>query len=320
MKKSLILISLLILTTSQSASASYKQAVLAFEQNDIATALPLFKKTKDQIQSKIYLEKIFADKDLDDAEDWIDDAVKQDDNNAEAHYVRGIVMGRQASDSFLSALSYAKKSKKSFNRAAMLEPSSVKYQMGVLQFNVSAPSIAGGDIEEAIKVAEIIAKLDVKAGFEAHIEVAKAQEDLEQARQILAKAKAQYPTLPDFFYVEGMMEQQQENYAAAIPLLTAASQMDAPDEDSINAKYGAMYQIGRTSVLAGIEAEKGIGALQKFIEEAPASKELPSKDWAEFRLANIYECEGEKAKAMTIYKKLLKSEEKDLVKQVKKKT
>lgn len=320
MKKNLILISLLILTLSKTVSANYEQAVLAFEQNDIDTALALFKKNKSQIQSKIYLAKIFMDRDLNDAEDWINDAVEQDDNNAEAHYVRGIVMGRQASDSFLSALSYAKKSKKSFNRATMLEPDSIKYQMGVLQFNVSAPSIAGGDIEEAIKAAEIIAKLDLKAGFEARIDVAKAQEDLEQVHQIIVQAKAQYPTLPDFLYMEGMLEQQQENYTVAMSLLTAASEMEVQDEDGINAKYGALYQIGRTSVLAGIEAKKGILALQKFIQEAPTTDELPSKAWAEFRLANLYESEGNKAKAMDMYRKLLNSDEKDLVKQVKKKT
>jgi tetratricopeptide (TPR) repeat protein len=320
MNKKALLISLLIISISKTASASYEEAILAYEQNDIDTAITLFKKSKDQIQSKIYLAKIVMDKDLDDAEDWIDDAVEQNDKNAEAHYVRGIVMGRQASDSFLSALSYAKKSKKSFNRAAMLEPDSVKYQMGVVQFNVSAPSIAGGDIEEAIKAAEIIAKLDQKAGFKAYIEVAKGQEDLKQVRQILEKAKTQYPTLPDFFYIEGMLEQQEENYVAAIPLLTAASEKEVQDEESINTKYAAMYQIGRTAVLAGIEVEKGIRALQTFIHKAPTTNDLPSKAWAEFRLANLYETEGDKLKAMEIYKKLLKSNEKDLVKQVKKKT
>lgn len=322
MNKTLIILSLVILTLSKTASASYEQAVLAFEQNDIKTALSLFEKSKNQIQSKIYLAKIMMNRDLDDAEEWIDEAVEQDNDNAEAHYVRGVVMGRQASDSFLSALSYAKKSKKSFTRAAMLEPDSVEYQMGLLQFNVSAPSIAGGDIAEAIKVAEIIAKLDPKAGFEARIEVAKSQEDFVLVRQILAQAKAQFPVLPDFFYIEGMLEQQEKNYTLAIPLLTAASEMEVKDEDedSINAKFGAMYQIGRTAVIAGIEAQKGILALQKFLQEAPATNELPSKDWAEFRLANLYESEGDKAKAMVIYKKLLKSDEKDLVKQVKKKT
>lgn len=310
---------MMLMSATQTVSANYEQAVIAFEKNDTNRAVELFEQNKQLIDAKIYLSKIYLETDLDDAEDWIEAAVEQDDDHAQAHFVRGIVMGRQASDSVFSALSYAKKSKYSFTRAVELEPNSVEYQMGLLQFNVSAPSIAGGDIEQAKAIADTVATLDPKAGFEANIEIAKSEEKFDRARELLNQAKAKYADIPDFYFIEGMLEQRLENYSRAIDLLSIASQKETDEKESSSLQYAAMYQLGRTCVIGETEFEKGIAALEAYIVEAPQDKELPSKDWAQFRLANLYEAQGQKSKASKIYQGLVKTEEKDLRKQVKKK-
>lgn len=44
------------------------------------------------------------DTDLDEAEDWIEKAVNNKLSGAETHYVRGVIVGRQASGIVFSAL------------------------------------------------------------------------------------------------------------------------------------------------------------------------------------------------------------------------
>jgi TPR repeat protein len=113
----------------------------------------LFEKQKHDPKAMVYLAKIYIDMDmdmdmdLDEAEDWIEKAVKDKLSGAEAHYVRGTIMGRQASGSIFSVLSYAKKSVNGFTKAVKLEPDSIKYLTGLMQFHTSVPSIAGGDID-----------------------------------------------------------------------------------------------------------------------------------------------------------------------------
>lgn len=255
---------------------------------------------------------------LDEAEDWIEDAVKQDSNSAEAHYVRGRVMGQLASDSFLSALSYAKKSKKSFERAVELEPSSVEYQTGLFRFHINAPGIAGGDKKIAKQAAESVSDLDKKAGISLMIDLANSEEDDALIKQLLADAKQQFSTLPDFFFKSGMLHQQNKNYSDAMAEFAKAADLDGIDEQGTMNKWASLYQIGRTAVFSQSDSDKGIQALKRYVKEAPVLPELPSKAWAKFRMANLLELVDKSEQATQIYKRLVKSDEKDLVKEIKK--
>jgi hypothetical protein len=78
----------------------------------------LFEKQKHDPKAMVYLAKIYMDMDMDidEAEDWIEKVVKDKLSGAEAHYVRGTIVGRQASGSIFSVLSYAKKSVNSFTK------------------------------------------------------------------------------------------------------------------------------------------------------------------------------------------------------------
>ena len=59
--------------------------------------------------------------------------------------------------------------------------------------------------------------------------------------------------------------------------------------------------------------------MTQYLNEAVISPSMPSKDWAKFRLANILEAQGQKSKAIMLYRSLgQESSDKDLQKQVKK--
>jgi hypothetical protein len=295
-----------------------EQAVIALKAGQTEQAIDLFKEQKQNPEAMLYLAKIYMDTDLDEAEDWIEKAVKANVNDAQAYYIRGAIMGRQASGSIFSALSYAEKSVNSFTKAVELKPDSIKYRKGLMQFHTGAPSIAGGDLDIAKVQIEKIRQLDPKAGLEAEINYELSQDNDALADALLQQAKQTYKDIPDFFFQAGMIQQRQENYQAAFEELTVAISKNAETEESVVAKYNALYQLGRTSVLGENNIDAGIKALNEYIGEAPDIDGMAPKPWAEFRLANLMALNLQTLEAKAIYLRLAKTDNKELAKQAKK--
>jgi hypothetical protein len=294
------------------------QAVVALKAGQTEKAIDLFKAQKNNPDAMLYLAEIYLNTDLDEAEDWIEKAVKTNVNDAQAYYVRGAIMGRQASGSIFSALSYAEKSVNSFTKAVELQPDSIKYRKGLMQFHTGAPSIAGGDLDIAKVQIEKIRQLDPKAGLEAEINYELSQDNDALADALLQQAKQTYKDIPDFFFQAGMFQQRQENYQAAFEELTVAISKNAETEESVVAKYNALYQLGRTSVLGENNIDAGIKALNEYIGEAPDIDGMAPKPWAEFRLANLMALNSQTLEAKTIFLRLAKTDNKELAKQAKK--
>jgi hypothetical protein len=261
-------------------------------------AIVLFEKQRHNPAAMLYLAKIYMDSDLDEAEDWIEQALEVNLNNAEVYYVRGAIMGRQASGSIFSALSYAEKSVNSFTKAVELQPDSIKYRKGLMQFHTSAPSIAGGDLDIAKVQIEKLRQLDPKVGLEAEINYELSQDNDALADALLQQAKQTYNDIPDFFFLAGMLQQRKENYQTAFEELTRA--------------------MGRTSVLGETNIDAGIMALKQYLSEAPDLDGLSPKPWAEFRLANLMVLNAQTLEAKRIYLRLAKADNKELAKQAKK--
>lgn len=295
-----------------------EQAVVALKAGQTEQAIDLFKAQKNNPDAMLYLAEIYLNTDLDEAEDWIEKAVKENVNSTEVYYIRGAIMGRQASGSIFTALSYAEKSVNSFTKAVELQPDSIKYRKGLMQFHTGAPSIAGGDLDIAKVQIEKIRQLDQKAGLEAEINYELTQDNDALADALLQQAKQTYKDIPDFFFQAGMFQQRQENYQAAFEELTVAISKNAETEESVVAKYNALYQLGRTSVLGENNIAAGIKALNEYIGEAPNIDGMAPKPWAEFRLANLMVLNSQKLEAKTIYLRLAKTDNKELAKQAKK--
>jgi tetratricopeptide (TPR) repeat protein len=129
-----------------------------------------------------------------------------------------------------------------------------------------------------------------------------------------------------------MFYQRQENYEKAFIWLEKASQVQIEknkvkksqieqhqNEEFEFAKFAAAYQYARTAVFSKRNQNKGIEYLAHYIDNAPEHDELPEQEWAEFRMALLYEQVGEEDKAQSIYKQLVKTEDKRLRKEVKRK-
>lgn len=293
------------------------EAMAKLNSGQIDQARELFLQHKAMPEALVYLAKIAMNDNLDQAEEWIEKAVKLAPDNAQAHFIRGRVMGQQASNAIFSALSYAKKSKASFIKAVELQPSQIEYHIGLMQFYLQAPSIAGGDIDAAKQQVKAIQQLDGKAGIKAEVDFLVATDARQQAQAVLVQAQLDYPTSPDFYFKAGVLQVAEEKFALAMENFTKASQLEVSEPKDLQTKYAAMYQLGRAAVLSKTNLEQGVNALSQYIDNAPIDGDAVPKHWAQFRLANLYVLQNNKAEAKSLYQSLAKVDDKRLQKEVK---
>lgn len=315
MKTLLLLLALL----SPCVWADLQTAIDAYEQGNDEQARTLFTALKEQPQAKLYLARIWQSEDLDIAESWINKALKQAPDNPLAHFVKGSVMANQASNSSIfSAYGYAKDSLKAFKKAVELAPDNVQFRHGLMQYYAQAPGIAGGSEKKALQQVEEIEKLSPLAGLKARLSYLKSNGNSTDYDRVLSAARQQYPDKADFHYMAALDLQEQKQYAQALALFEKASALASAEQDKGYDNFNALYQVGRTAVLARDHIELGIQALRQYIEQAPDNRQLPEKYWARFRLANLFALSGHTDKAKQIYQSLLTVADKQLSEQVKK--
>ncbi len=310
-KTKLILLSFLLLSTTQ--LSANPEAIKLFNDGQIPAAKLLFeqdlKETTTAPETLAYLARIaLRQDDMDSAEDLAKEAVVQAPKNSFVQYSYGIVMGRIAQDaSIFSALGYAKKTLSGFNQAVVLEPDNIAYRQSLMSYHLAAPGIAGGDKDIALQQAEKIKTLDLKIGTRALINVYAVSEDKTAIKALFTKLPAELSQDADILFHRGLYQLAVEAYPAAVQDFKLAIQQAGDKDEFQQSKFGAMYQIGRTSVISKTEFQQGIESLQEYIKTAPKLSGLPPKDWAEFRMANLIEADGRKDEAVVIYKRLAKN-------------
>ena len=312
------------LSFHSSAYADLIKGDVALAAGDLTEAIAFYQSSEHDIEAKIKLASIWMNRDLDSAEDWIEKARKQNSEHAQMHFLRGQIMGMQASNSIFSALSYASKSLESFEKAVALAPDNVNYQNGLLSFYTQAPGIAGGDMDKAKSVALAIAALDPIEGLKANIMVYSQLDDQEGLNALLQKGLTEHSDDSWFMFTAGMIKQSQQEYAQAVGMLSQVSKNqeakneESTDQTNIQRYYSAQYQIGKTAILANDFYEQGLNALNNYIDNALISDGMPSIGWASLRKANIIEAMGDKTAAYQLYMSIEHHDDKQLKKELKK--
>jgi len=177
-----------------------------------------------------------------------------------------------------------------------------------MSFYLGAPSIAGGDEELAMENAQAINKLDNKQGYIAIGEVLNATGDKKALAQHLANTPADIQDDSEVLLGKGFIYQKQKDYPQSLSYFQqAANNATATDEETLAIKYQALYQLGKTSDISKQQLAQGITALKQFIAKAPTGNQLASKEWAQFRLANLMTQQGDKNKAKVLYQLVAKN-------------
>ena len=132
--------------------------------------------------------------DLDTALEKAQAQVDSNPNSAEAYYWLGAVNGRLAqTSSIFSKLGYAKAVRNAFQRAAELDPKQIEARMGLIQFHLQAPGLAGGDEDLVPGLVQQITAVDVGAGYRAQAIVKQIGDDPAGAQALYRKALSYNP-------------------------------------------------------------------------------------------------------------------------------
>jgi len=116
----------------------------------------------------------------------LEKAIEEDHLNSDYYDWLGRAYGRMAEASkFLSALGYARKTVRSFERAVELGPSNLEALSDVFEFYLQAPGMVGGGLEKAENIATRIADLNEAEYHWARARLAEKRKDFATAEREL---------------------------------------------------------------------------------------------------------------------------------------
>ena len=303
MKMLIILISAMSLF-GVPAYANIEQSISAFKKGNLHQAQQLLLQENDQNYEKhLYLARIALANDLlNDAKMYIENAISVNSEDAYSQFTYAEIMARFAEEaSIFSVRGYIKKVKKGFEAAVTLAPANIQFRQALIRFHTNAPSILGGDIEKALQHGRELKAINALYGAGALIHVYGQMKDEVKFSQLLNTALKDFAIEPEIHYQVGLYYQNQEEYDKAISYFQAAANLNVTTEAQHQAKYQAVFQIGRTSILSDSKFDEGESALIKYMNEARISLSMPTRARVKFRLANIAEAKGEKEKARMLY-------------------
>jgi tetratricopeptide (TPR) repeat protein len=266
---------------AREAHAAFKEAVSSEPKNAAALAA-------------LGLTTLQIDRDVDRAVDLLERSVELDPKNARAHLYLGSAYGEKAQrGSIFTAMRVAGKVKDEFARAVELDPSWVDARMGLLQFYLLAPGIAGGSVDKAREQAEAIGRLDAARGFLAQATIAQHESEdplplLEKAvRAAGADVKTALPVRNQLGYAllrVKRVDEAIENFRAAVAM--------APDRANPHDSLG-------DGLAAKGDLDAALASYRRALEIDPAF----SSAW--YGTAEIAEKKGQKADARRAWSKFL---------------
>jgi len=209
MKNILLMIILLLPTQIYTQSDKSKELVNGinlFNQEKYDAAKEIFEtiveKNNDIAEAHYYLSKcLFNLGDLDEAIDHGEEAVELDDRNAEYHFELGMMYAEDARDaSIFRAPFIAGDIKEQFERTIELDPNHLQGRIGLAQFYLQAPGIAGGDVDKALEQSKIVLKMNEKQGRLLLFQVYYQKENFNKAEDELKIIDRKFGEDPEFYY------------------------------------------------------------------------------------------------------------------------
>jgi tetratricopeptide (TPR) repeat protein len=251
--------------------ASIEQAKTAFENGNLPLAKNILSQQSDKSYQKyLYLALIASTSGkLDKAEKYIEKTIELNAKGADVQFTYAEIMAKQAEAASIFTLTgYIKKVKKAFIAAVELNPENIKYRRALIQFHINAPGMLGGNIDEALKHAQELKRVDALSGTIALIQVYGQMGDDDKFDEELKKAVLNFVNEPELYYQLGLYYQENESFNEALIYFRKAANMATATEKQQNAKYSAIFQLGRTSILSDSNFVEGKEAFIRYLNES----------------------------------------------------
>ena len=224
--------------------------------------------------------------------------------------------------SIFSAGSYAKAGLALLKQAMAADPADLETQQTLIGFYLQAPAIAGGDTDEATRLAKAMAEQHQPEGTLATMNVLMNDDKLAEAITLAEQQLQQYPKHPALLGAYANLLSVNDKPANAF----IQYQKAAAAATDLSEQHSYYYQLGRLAATSQQDPQLGQQALLDYLAFYQDSDNARFS-WAQLRLAQIYLAQKQQDKARELLQQIknkqqdddrLQSELKKLEKQLKK--
>jgi tetratricopeptide (TPR) repeat protein len=281
------------------------QARRAFDKGDFAQAIQILNSAvaKDPNSGDAYLllTRCYLETDqYDNAVRSGEKAVAINPKNSAYHRWLGEAYGAKADhSSMLSAYSLARKTRKEFETAVVLDPRNFDAAQDLIEFDCTAPGVVGGGEEKAQPVIQQLMGLDEAEGHFAAGVCRAIKKDLAAADAEYAKSLAIKPKTVDRIYDIGDYFIQRGQGDALIAVANLGESL-APDDPRGNFYRAAAWILQAQKYP---EAEK---LLHDYLQSAPVRSNYPSPSNVHYWLGRARAAQKDNAGARSEYQTALK--------------
>jgi tetratricopeptide (TPR) repeat protein len=235
--------------------------------------------------------------------DWLEKAIRINDNVAAYHYWLGsAVAGRIDSVATLRQPFFAKRIKNEFLRAVELDPKMIEPRWGLMEFYSEAPGIAGGSMEKAREQVAELKKLNPYRGHMAGAQLAregKPADAVAEEKELLGAIAIAPDSLAAYWNL-ALAYRRQSKWDESFGVYEKIMKV-APDQIVAHLGWGG------TAAMSGKSLDRGEREIKTFLETATIEKQGPGNmAAAHFRLGMIYEKTARKDLAKASYNETLK--------------
>ena len=256
------LLLLSVVTLSRGASTDLERAEELYQRTDYRSALNILLPLSPKSAAVYALigKTYYMDEQYKNSTTYLEKAVAEDSLNSSYYDWLGKAYGRRAEHScFLTALADARKTRESFEKAAVLDEANQEALGDLFEYYLEAPGVVGGGIEKAEKIAERIRRLNPVEGHYVLARIAEKRRDAPTAEREYRTAMQLAPgdigrviDLASFLSRQGRY-QETEN------LFDSAWQV-APDSPKLMFAQAAFY------VRTGRKLPEARALIQRYIE------------------------------------------------------
>jgi tetratricopeptide (TPR) repeat protein len=232
-------------------------------------------------------------------------AVALDPESSLYHEWLGKVYGEKASHaSMFSALSLAKKARREFEKAVELDEKNFSANQALIEFDCSAPSLAGGGEDKARPEIAKLASLDPAEGHYAAGNCRRQKKDFAAANAEFAKSLELHPKSTELIYDIGDYAMKQ-GQAETLAIVAEQGEAIAPS-DPRSQFYRAVALIIKNE-----RAEDSERFLNEYLKRAPLRSAFPPPWRVHEWLGRLYENQQKSQAAIQEYEAALRLEPKN---------
>ncbi len=163
-------------------------------------------------------------------EDYAEKAIELDPNDARFYVVYGHGVGLKAMrGGTVKKFSRARAAKSRYETAAEMDPSNIEARTSLIEYHMQAPGIAGGNKDEARRLAAVVAELDSAAGFQAWKTVYLHEKNYEALEAAIRAVIESQPEEKQGYVEFARLCQRREDFPCALEYLERVLELDPED-------------------------------------------------------------------------------------------